>query len=444
MEVISGEWELSVWTLAGCSARYGDKVICRGGEAYVSCPACRRSIPFSAELTEDTGVVYCRDASCVGADKPVYFITDIAATNFTEGVNAARREAGGVHGHPMLRGIETRMQSSVLHCTGTNAERLILLILSSLSEEQEAMAKIIVLALSEKGHMDNLYLREFRELVPAAIACPEVFSDDLDVVFFILLQLTQLMNASWRSSLTDNAARARRGAASNTRLAVCIMGPLYEVVKPLEPVTKDTNVRSLYLHTPISHLHDQVGDNWADVAFVADDNIEGHLRCIGRFFQNHGNNTPHAALLADFTGLQQTILNFSTPRSHLSSLIFTKTINLCECWRRLRNTGRADLDAISAIGRDDPELELQERYDGKDLVHNLPLRDQMEDNGARRRQADGSPVTGKKEALRRSLRIKQATVVACFCGSLTGGKPSAVMQLVADNRIAISRKAAME
>jgi len=444
VEVMSGEWELAVWTLAGLSARYGDKVICRGGDAYVSCPACRRSIPFSTELTEDAGVVFCRDASCVGADKPVYFITDISATNVTEGVNAARREAGGVRGYPMLRGVETRMQSPVLHCTGKNAKRVILLILSSLSEELEAKAKIILLALTAKGQMDNLYLREFRELVAAAIACPEVFSDDLDVVFSILLQLMQLMNASWRSSLTEATGRARRGAASITRLAACIMGPLHEVVKPLDPVTKNANVRSLYLHTPISHLHEQVGDNRADVAFVSDDNIEGHLRGIGRFLHNHGNNAPHATLLADFTGLQQAILNFSTPRSQPSSLIFLKTIHLCECWRRLGDTGRADFDAISAIGRDDPELELQERDDGKNLVFELPLRDQVEDNGARRRQADGSPVIGKKEALRPSLRIKQATIVACFCGSLTGGENSAVMQLVADNRVAIARKAAMD
>jgi len=59
-------------------------------------------------------------------------MTDIAATNFTEGVNATLREAGDVRGYPMLRGIETRMQSPVLHCTGTNAKWVIFLILSSL------------------------------------------------------------------------------------------------------------------------------------------------------------------------------------------------------------------------------------------------------------------------------------------------------------------------
>jgi len=118
-------------------------------------------------------------------------------------------------------------------------------------------------------------MREFRELVAAVIPCPDVFSDDLDVVFSTLFQLTQLMNASGRSFLTDKTARARRGAASNTRLAACIMGPLYDVVKPLDPVTKDTNVRSLYLHTPISHLHDQMGDNRTDVAFVTDDKLRG-------------------------------------------------------------------------------------------------------------------------------------------------------------------------
>jgi len=117
---------------------------------------------------------------------------------------------------------------------------------------------------------------------------------------------------------------------------------------------------------------------------------------------------------------------------------------LCECWRRPSESGRVDFDAISAFGPDDPELELKERNDGKDLVFNLPLRDHMEDNGTRRRQADGSPVIGKKKALRRSLRIKQATIVACFCCPLPGGNPSALMQLVADNRVAIARKAAME
>lgn len=68
------------------------------------------------------------------------------------------------------------------------------------------MAKATVLAITGKGSMDAIYMREFRELVAHAVARPEIYSRDLDRVFTILLQLVQLVNAAWRASLADARA----------------------------------------------------------------------------------------------------------------------------------------------------------------------------------------------------------------------------------------------
>lgn len=188
--------------------------------------------------------------------------------------------------------MNTRLQLPVLHCTGNLSKMVILFTLACLPPEVSAVAKRNILAITSKGKVESLYLREFRETVASAVACPAVLCADLDPVFFIFLHLVQLINAGWRYSLTDKRGTERVASAATTRLVASILGPLFHQVKPLDPDTKDAKVVNLYLHAPIAHLHHHVGNNRAPVAYVSDDNIEGHIRGAGRLVSNNGRNAP--------------------------------------------------------------------------------------------------------------------------------------------------------
>jgi len=439
IEVIAWQWELAVWTFAAWCTSFDHHVTLRDGDAWLRCPSCHMALPLSAEVVDGSDCVTCPKPTCTGEQIP--FVIDIAATNLTNAMNAARRLAGGVRGYPMLRGLRTRLQAPVLHCTGTSAKMTVYYILACLPEEQKVAATRVILAIMSKGKKENLYLREFRELIAIAVACPSVLSPDLDPVFYLLLQLTQVVNASWRTALTDTEADVRRGAAAIMQLAASILGPLFEEVKPLDPETKDSKVVTLYMHAPIAHVRDQVADSRADVAYVSDDNIEGHIRGIGRYLYNHGGNASQAAMFADLAGLQDATLNFRTARSHPSSLIFTRVIRVCKCWRALGSTGPEDYNAVRDLAKDDDQFQLDERRGGDELIITMPLQDRAQENGERRLNSCGQPVLGKKEALRRSLRVRQRVISACFCGALTNKPRSAVMDLVPRMRAVRARAA---
>jgi len=335
------------------------------------------------------------------------------------------------------------MQCPVLHCTGVIAKKSTHFVLACLPEEVSVAAKIAIQVVVSKISTEAMFLREFRELVAVLGACPSLLSDDLDPAFMLLLQLVQLLNASWRAALTDESPEERSGAAATMQLAASLLGTLYEEIKPLDPVTKDANVFNLYLHAPIAHVRHQVGDNRSSVAYVSDDCMEGHIRGVGRYLYNRGCCGSQAEALADLAGVKDATLNFRTPRSHPSALVFTKIVRVCTCWKRLGRTGPADFATIRELARDDAELSIDEHHDGQELNITLPLHHLVDENGGRRRHDDGSPVLGKKEALRRGLRQRQKEVVACFCGKLTGVAESPVVKLVAQRRISKARADAL-
>lgn len=184
----------------------------------------------------------------------MYLLQDIARSPFDDAINAARTISGGVRGYPLLRNMKSRLQLPVLHCTGNIAEVITYFVLECLPEVVQNDARASLLAITGKGKMDALYLREYRELVAHTAARPAIFLRDLDCVFVIVLQLTQLLNAAWRGSLTDEEVDNRDGAGSIARLTASNMGPLCREVKPLDPRTKDAKVLTLYMHA-LSHTY---------------------------------------------------------------------------------------------------------------------------------------------------------------------------------------------
>lgn len=433
MDVIAGQWELAVMTLANWAAVSAGPLVFLDGEGLVRCPVCKRSIPYSSERVEGSGVVSCIYDQCLGATHLVPVTASISKTAMTEAFNACRRLAGGVRCYPLLRGLQVELQAPVLHCTGTIAQLLVYFILSCLPADVAVKSRQVISAITSKGKVESLYLREFRELVAFAVTCPHIFTEDLDSALFGMLQVVQLLNAAWRGSFSDGEAEERSGAAAIARLAAMVLGPLYLNLKPLDPVKKDAKVTTLYMHSAIAHVRHRAAVERTGPGFVTDDNMEGHLRGLGRYVYNNANNASQAALFADMVAVRDASMGFVTARSHPSSLIFTKVMRICRCWTSLSDGGDEDFAAIRNVVQDDPELNLGDGCADGLLVVTLPLHEQTDCNGERRTTSDGQRQPGKKEALRRGLRFRQQVVNACHCGKL-GGKESRLVEHLLQKR----------
>lgn len=179
MDVVAGQWELAVIVLANWAALRGGAVTFQEGEVLLACPKCKRPIPYSSEVAEGSGIRFCRDDLCRGADLPVPVMTAISKTALTDAFNACRRLLGGVRAYLLLRGLPIQLQATVLHCTGTNARQLVHFFLSCLPEDVDSKSRQIIAAITDKGKVESLYVREFRELVASAVACAAIFTEDL-------------------------------------------------------------------------------------------------------------------------------------------------------------------------------------------------------------------------------------------------------------------------
>lgn len=304
-EFMSQQWELSVLVQVAWSVLYSidAHITYQDAKGILLCDDCEAQLLLNNGVGITSGILRCTDVMCPSAGAPVYMLHDFSKSAFTDAFNVARALCCGVRGYPLLCGMRSRLQLPVLHCTGNLSKVLNKFALARLPEAVKQMARMMVLAISGKGQLNALYLSEHCELVAHAALHPEIFSNDLDVLFVILFQLMQLLNASWRASLSDAEEESREGAASITRLDASILGPLFEEVKPLDPVTKDAKVFSSYLHAPVAYVRAQVGVKRLAVVFISDEAIEGHLRGLGRYLHNHGNNASLVALLSDLTSV---------------------------------------------------------------------------------------------------------------------------------------------
>lgn len=151
---------------------------------------------------------------------------------------------------------------------------------------------------------------------------------------------------------------------------------------------------------------------------------------------NHGNNASQAAQLSGLETVLDATVGFSTPCSDPSSLVYTKSAQVCSCWRTSGERGHADFEALKNLAERDPQLQIDSSGGGQELVFTLPLEEQVDKNKAQRLDAAGNVQKGKQEALRRGMRRRQAAIVACVCGRLTNQPLSRIMAVLRDRHAA--------
>jgi len=341
-----------------------------------------------------------------------------------------------MRGYPFLRGFSNvQMQSPGMQYTGSIAKKVLSLILELVNTNTNKVGRAAIHKLTLRSSTADMYFRHWREMVAAAIVCPAVFGGaPVEKCWRLLLRLTQLLNAAWRSAEGDKDATARESAAATTELPADLMAPLYDVLKPLDPRTADSGVHTLYFHAAVAHLRGQLGDNRSAATHLVDDNVEAHLRASSRYVNARANNAHRVQIFTDMAALSPATLKSGFKgRTHPSGLLLTTNITYCPCVTELTDNKGVEYDAALSIARDDALFSVS-AVQGGHYSSDFPLGDVLRKNG---RRAGGKPAkvarmtscNSPKELLRRGLREQQGTITMCVCGALTGEMRSKMAEI---------------
>ncbi|OSX79494.1 hypothetical protein BU14_0076s0050 [Porphyra umbilicalis] len=282
MGVMSQQWETGIWALAAFCAQDADGYVLAQGLLWGPCRGCTRLVPILPDDVYELLRARCLVSGCGGQVDavPVFSYTGLQDASFV-----LRRLAGGMRVCPFLRDFkEAQLQTPGMHCTGSIAKKVLSLILECVNTKNNDVDRDAIHVLTLRSSTADMYLRHWREMIAAAIVCPDVVGcAPVNKCWRLLLQLTQMLNAAWRTADLDKDAEVREGAASIMELTANLMAPLYELLKPLDRLTADSGVHTLYLHAAVAHLRGELGRNRAPVAHLVDDKVEAHLRASSRY-----------------------------------------------------------------------------------------------------------------------------------------------------------------
>lgn len=122
-------------------------------------------------------------------------------------------------GYPVLRGLRVCIQAPFMHCTGTIARLCFYFVLAMSPDQVAETTRARSYAVTSKGFIDGLYLREWRGLVGIVVACPQLLCDVFDGVFLVMFKVLQLLFPSWMSSISGAPVDERQGALSIVKVA---------------------------------------------------------------------------------------------------------------------------------------------------------------------------------------------------------------------------------
>lgn len=211
-------------------------------------------------------------------------------------------------------------------------------------------------------------------------------------------------------------------------LTANFLGPFCAGLKPLYKKSADAGVQTLYLHAAVAHVRAQLGKNRSPVAYVADDNVEAHLRSAARYIQKRANNAPRAQLFTDMVSISPvTLTSPDTERKHLATQIYTTRFEYCTCMAELIPTQEDDFATVLSMATADPP-QFEYRADAKGAIISLPLasvvQQNINENITTRKQNDDNAL--RPSRLRTALSCQLSTICLGWCGDRSGGTPSSV------------------
>jgi len=130
------------------------------------------------------------------------------------------------------------------------------------------------------------------------------------------------------------------------QLLTGILSPIYAALKPFDPITKKAGVFTLYLHTALAHVRSTIGKSFPTLKRICDDNIEGTIAALNRYFNSRTNNVCRTQSLINKEAMA--LMGFHEPdgRQPAEQLLFTEELVLCPCVARLGSLASDGLKAV--------------------------------------------------------------------------------------------------
>jgi len=115
-------------------------------------------------------------------------------------------------------------------------------------------------------------------------------------------------------------------------------------------------VLDLCLHTALAHVRFTVGDAFPTLSYICDDNIEGTVAELNRYFNRRTNNVSRCQSLINRKAMDP--ITFMNPkgRSPAELLLLNKELVVCPCVARLRPSSRDGIKAFVRFPRGEPAL----------------------------------------------------------------------------------------
>ncbi|OSX77229.1 hypothetical protein BU14_0154s0005 [Porphyra umbilicalis] len=150
--------------------------------------------------------------------------------------------------------------------------------------EEDETLRTKINALLGRFTLGAMYLRAFAPLGAMVMAVSWILSDEFDVDsdVVVVLHLSQVLTASRRRAIDVHPAYMRERTVAVLQLPASFLAPMYAALKLFDPENKKAGVVNLYLHTALSHVRQSVGQAFATLVMVCDNNIEKTIAEMNR------------------------------------------------------------------------------------------------------------------------------------------------------------------
>lgn len=424
---LSRHWELVIWTFARWCALKDGRWSAASGFLSWKCD-CGHAIVARSSSAQ---YLSCPIPSCVRfGERAAPLLPRIAYTPASDFFKLLRRLLGGTRGYPLLGNIPFIVQPPVLHSTGKITKSLVWFLFALLSSTKQDVARIRIFEILGRSNMGGMYLREFGRLAAHVVADESALAVPLDGAAVLLLQLSQLLSASWRRAIGTSSARERECAAVVLQLTASILSCLFVALKPFDPETKGSGVFNLYLHTALAHVRATVGSAFPTANLICDDNIEGTIAELNRYFNSRTNNASRGESLVNKEALQPMLCSTARGSVVAERKIFTETIVICTCVYKLAPSVKENINANIEYAMKEPNLSVETQAPlgetsgeaSTGAVFSLPAA--VLDKPAANPDPKYEPSV--EIALQTALQSAQCDLRVCWCGARTGRDPSPV------------------
>lgn len=425
-DTLSKHWLLVVWSLARWCALSRGLWAGTKGRMTSTCKCGATVVASSFSPAQ----LWCRGRLCpVYGHEGVQLLPPIAYSPLSGMFKLLRRLLGGTRGFPLLGDIPFVVQPPVLHCTGTIAKNLIWFMLSLLPASHKITARRNIFSVLGRGNMKSMYLREFSLLVAHIVADPGVLGVPVDGGIIVLLQLSQTLTACWRRAIGTSSPHERECAAVVLQLISSALASLYAVLKHLDVGTKSAGVYNLYLHTAMAHVRYTVGEAFPSIKLMTDDNMEGVIAALNKYFRSRVNNVSRGEALVNREAMEPVAVTKERVRDASEKRIFTEELVVCSCVYHLSPSVRDDMVALREFAQAEANLSV-----AGDVPVLLPLASPaclsfaLPASIVKKPRANPNPQyeDSADVRLQADLQAAQRRLVVCWCGKSSGRRPSAL------------------